>query len=114
MENYIIIAVLIVLAVVGLRSTVKHMKGQGDCCGGGGYKPKKKHLSNVIGQKTFKVGGMKCENCKNRVEEIVNDIPGAAGKVNLKKGELTVSYSQPIDDELIISKIERVGYTVEA
>ena len=37
MENYIIIGVIAVLALIGIRSTVKHFKGQGACCGGGGY-----------------------------------------------------------------------------
>ena len=49
MENYIIIAVIVLLAAVGIRSTIKHFKGQGTCCGGGGYRVKKKKLSKVIG-----------------------------------------------------------------
>ncbi|MFR4756954.1 MAG: heavy-metal-associated domain-containing protein [Evtepia gabavorous] len=40
----------------------------------------------MAGQKTFQVEGMHCEHCKVRVEEAVNDIKGAAGKVDLKKG----------------------------
>lgn len=82
MENIIIIAVIVIVFAIGIRSTVKHFKGQGGCCGGGDYKPKVKRLPNVLYQKTFKVGGMHCEHCKNRVEEVVNDINGVAGKVN--------------------------------
>ena len=55
---------------------------------------------------------MHCDHCKNRVEEVVGDIKGVAGKVNLKKGELTVSYAEEVDDELIKSRIERAGYKV--
>ena len=55
---------------------------------------------------------MHCEHCKARVEEVVNDIQGVSGSVNLKKGILTVSYAEDVDDELIKSKIERVGYKV--
>ena len=112
MENYIIIAVIVLLAAVGIRSTIKHFKGQSGCCGGGGYRVKKKKLRNVTGTKIFKVEGMKCENCKNRVEEAINDIPDAAGKVDLKNKLLTVSYAGPVDDELIISKVERLGYHI--
>ncbi len=112
MENYLIIAVIALLGVIGLRSTIKHFKGQSGCCGGGGYKVKKKKLPKVIGQKTFKVEGMKCENCKNRVEESINDIPGASGRVNLKKGELTVFYAEPVDDEVIKAKVGRLGYEI--
>ena len=44
MVDIIIIAVIVVAAVLGIRSAVMHFKGQGGCCGGGGYKPKKKKL----------------------------------------------------------------------
>lgn len=112
MEDIIIIIVVVVLAAVGLRATVKHMKGQGGCCGGSSYKPKKKKLSNVIYKKSFAVEGMHCEHCKNRVEEAVNSVKGVAGRVDLKKGRLTVSYAEEVDDELIKSRIERAGYQV--
>lgn len=66
----------------------------------------------MIAAKTFKVDGMHCEKCSNRVTEAVNDIPGVAGVVNLKKGIVTVSYELEVPDEQIKAKIERVGYTV--
>ena len=43
---------------------------------------------------------------------MVNDMVGVAGKVDLKKGELTVSYAEKVDDELIAARIEKAGYTV--
>ena len=55
---------------------------------------------------------MHCEKCANRVTEVVNDIPGAAGVVDLKKGIVTVSYEQEVPDEQIKATIERLGYTV--
>lgn len=112
MENVIIILIIVVIAAAGIRSTVRHFKGQGGCCGGGGYRPRKKKLSRTIYQKSFKVDGMHCENCKKRVEEAINDIKGVAGKVNLRKGELTVSYAEKVDDEFIVTRIEKAGYTV--
>lgn len=92
---------------------VKHFKGKGGCCGGGDYKPRKKKLSHVLYTKTFQVEGMHCEHCKNRVEEVVGDIQGVAGKVDLKKGELIVSYAEDVDDEIIKSRIQRAGYIVK-
>lgn len=112
MENYIIIAIIAVAIGFGIYSTVKHFKGQGGCCGGSSYKPKKKKLKNVLYQKTFKVEGMHCDHCKNRVEEVIGDMKGLAGTVNLKNGELTVSYAEDVADELIKARIERAGYTV--
>lgn len=114
MENFIIIAVIAIVFVIGIYSTVKHFRGNGGCCGSSDYKPKKKKLSNVLYQKTFQIEGMSCEHCKSRVEEVVNDIKGIAGKVDLKKGQLTVQYAEEVDDKIIIARIERAGYNVVA
>lgn len=114
MKDFLIIAIIILIAAAGVFYTVKHFKGEGGCCGGGGYTPKRKKLKNVIYQKTFKVDGMHCANCKARVEEAVNDVSGIAGKVDLKKGLLTVSYSEETDDALFLQKLEKLGYTVMA
>jgi len=73
MTDIIIIAIVIVIAAIGIRSTIKHFRGQGGCCGGGDYKPRKKKLKNILYSKTFTVDGMHYNHCKNRVEEVVND-----------------------------------------
>ena len=112
MENAIIFVLLAIAIVVGIWYTVRHFKGEGGCCGGGSYKPRKKKLSHVEGQKTFHVEGMHCAHCKVRVEEAVNDIHGAAGQEDLKEGLLTVRFSQPVDDAVIAQKVERAGYHI--
>ncbi len=66
----------------------------------------------MLYKKSFRVDGMHCESCKNRVEEAINDIAGIAGRVCLKNGELTVFYAAAVADDIIKSKIERIGYTV--
>ena len=112
MENYIIIGIIIVIAFFAVRTIVKR-KGRKGCCGSGSdYKPRKKKLQAVIATRIFVVDGMHCEKCANRVTEVVNDITGVAGVVDLKKGIVTVSYEQEVSDEQIKAKIERVGYTV--
>lgn len=111
MDTFIIIGIIVLIAAIAVFYTVKHFKGEGGCCGGGSFKPKRKKLKNVKYTKTFRVDGMHCDHCKGRVEEVVNDIKGVAGRVNLKKGELTVSYAEDVADEIIIAKIERAGYS---
>ena len=111
MENAWIIVILAVVMVSATLSSLRHFKGEG-CCGGGGYRPRRKRLSGVKYTKVFRIGGMHCEHCKRRVEEAVNDIKGVAGRVNLKRGELTVSYAEDVPDETVRERIERVGYTV--
>ena len=113
MENWIIIAVVIAVIAVGVVYTVKHFRHESGCCGGGGYKLRKKKLPRVLYQRTFTVGGMHCENCQKRIEEIVGDIHGVSGTVDLQKGELTVLYAAEVDDAWIVSRIERAGYTAE-
>ncbi len=110
--DYIILAVLVIAAFVGIIETVKHFAHRGGCCGSGGYKMKKKRLGTVKYQRRFSVEGMKCKNCAMRVEETVDDIKGVRGRVDFKNGILTVSYEVDVDDETIISRIERLGYKV--
>ena len=55
---------------------------------------------------------MTCEHCKNRVEQRVNEIDGAAANVNLKKKQAIVSLERNISDEQIRSVIEKAGYKV--
>lgn len=113
MENVFIIVVILLLVSVGLFSTIRHFRGKGGgCCGGGSYRVKKKRLSHVVAEKAFRVEGMHCENCKTRIEEAINDISGVAGRVDLKKGLLIVSYAKTVDDQVIKGKIERMGYTI--
>lgn len=112
MENGIILGIIAVIAVVAIGTLVKRA-GRKGCCGTtGDYKARKKKLQHVIATKIFVVEGMHCEKCSNRVMEVVNDIPGVAAVVDLKRGLATVSYEKEIPDQQIIAKIERVGYTV--
>ena len=114
MENLIIIAVVAVLLIIGLRSTKKHLKGQGQCCGGGSSAtvvPEKK-LDNIIAVKTVIVDGMTCDHCKGWVEKAVNNIEGASCKVNLNKKEAVVSMDREISDDVIRAAIKNAGYIV--
>ena len=114
MENAIIIGIILVIAFFAIRTIVKRKGRKGCCSSGSDYKPRKKKLKNVIATKVFMVEGIHCEKCANRVTEAVNDIPGVAGVVDLKKGTVTVSYEQKVPDEQIKAKLQRVGYTVTA
>lgn len=113
MADKIIIAVIIVLVLVGIRSGVKHFKGEGGCCGGGSsVKVKRKKLKNVIKQRTAVIEGMKCENCKNRVESRLNELAGVSARVNLKEKTAVISMEEEVSDERIRKIIENAGYQV--
>lgn len=114
MGNIIIIFILIIVLLLALQSSLKHFRGQGGCCGGGDeIKSKKKHLSEpIVAKRVIFIEGMHCENCKNRVESCLNQIDGAAAKVNLKKKTATVSMSRLIADSQLRECVEHAGYTV--
>ena len=114
MENVIIVAIIAVLVIFGIRSGLKHFKGEGGCCGGGSSvaKPRKKKLDHVDAKKTVIIEGMTCENCQYRVERSINAIPGAAAKVNWKKKEAVVSMETEFSDDVIKEAIEKAGYQV--
>lgn len=112
MSNYIIAGILAVVLFFCLRSSIKHFRGEGGCCGGGTYKAHKKKLNTVAGRKTAAVEGMSCQHCVNRVMEAVNSIDGASALVKLKKGIVIVSVEHPISNEIIKNAIENAGYKV--
>ena len=115
MGDVILIVFLCVIAVVGVGSTVKHFRGEGGCCGGGGgYRRKRKRLSHVHHSKRFVVEGMHCKSCRRRVEEIVNDIDGVAGRVDRTRDVLTVKYEAEVADAILCTKLERAGYTLRS
>jgi len=113
MTNAIVIIILVIIIAFGIKETVKHFKGEGSCCGGASSNTKKKKLKNKVKQKyVLKINGMHCKHCVNTVTEIINDFDGAAGRVNLKKGEATVLCDREVDIEEIKEKIRRRGYEV--
>lgn len=109
-----IVVVLVIILVPAVLSTVKHMKGEGDCCGGPREKPVKKKISGpVLRTLTVHIDGMHCQNCKNRIEKHLDDLDGVIAKVNLSKKTATVSlYQENIDPETIRQVIERLDFTV--
>lgn len=114
MENLIIIMILAVVLLYGLRSTIRHLKGEGGgCCGGGSSAVvKRKRLKQVIAVKTIWIDGMSCKHCKNKVEQRLNELEGVSARVSLKKKQAVVSLAKPVSDEQLCSIIENAGYKV--
>lgn len=112
MTDAIIIAVLAVAVLLGVRSGVKHFRGEGGCCGGGSYKARKKKLHSVVGKKTLIVEGMTCQHCENRVQEAINRIPGASADVSFRKGRAVVSVAREISEDTLKEAVEKAGYHV--
>ena len=113
MTDFVIAGILIILIIIGIRSSVKHFKGEGGCCGGGSsVKVKRKKLKQVVKQRTVIIEGMTCEHCKARVESRLNELDGVSAKVNLKRKTAVVSMEKNIEDEVIKKAVENAGYEV--
>ena len=114
--NYVLIAVLAAAVVGGVLSVVKHAKGQGDCCGGGGGvvdSGEKKTLSGPeLGRYILHVEGMHCENCKRAVERRLDKFEGAVCTVDLKSKTATVAYDRPVDPEQLRLAVSMLDYQV--
>ena len=110
MADIIIVLIVVVLLGLALKGSVKHFKGEGACCGGGGGS-----ISVDIPQKTLdhpKISGMHCEHCVKAVTEAINKIDGAAAKVDISRNEAVVSYDRELDDEILRRTVRDAGYRV--
>jgi copper chaperone CopZ len=116
MGTVIILLIIVVIVAFALKNSLKHLKGEGGCCGGGGTgtPEKTKILENpVIKKKIIHVEGMHCENCKNSIERQINRIDGASCTVNLKKKIAVVSCDREIDEELLCRTIRNLDFKVK-
>jgi copper chaperone CopZ len=114
MSTVVILLVLAVIIVFAVQSSVKHLKGQGGCCGGDSSpKAKRKKLdSPIIAKKLVTIEGMHCDNCKNRIEKSLNEMDGVACVVNLHKKTATITMCKSVEDSTIKETIERLDFKV--
>lgn len=115
MEFAIIIAVLCVVGFIALRSTVKHLRGQGSCCGGGGaaIKTEEKILdAPVIMKKTVVIEGMHCVNCETSVVRAFNRMEGVSAKASYKEGRALLSLCRELSDAEIRMTVCNLGFSV--
>ncbi len=118
MADIMILAVVAVILIIAVRSSMKHFSGKGDCCGGSlglidETKPEKKKLKGpILGTKTLKIAGMHCDNCVRSVTAAIDGIDGAAAKVNLKKETAVVSCDREVDDDALKKAVEEAGFQV--
>ena len=113
-SNLIIIAILVAVIILSIKSMIPHFKGEGACCGGGsGVKlVKSKRLDKVIAVKTISIEGMTCDHCVARIHNALNSIDGVSAKVNRAKGQATVKLDRKIDEEKLRNAVTDLGYKV--
>lgn len=118
MSDVIIILILIVILGFAVKSSIKHFKGEGACCGGGSgqvktKRPKKKKLDgSVIGTRTIKISGMHCQNCVNSVTRALNSLDGVSAKVSLRDNSAEVSFDRSVEEDRLRRAVEDAGFEV--
>lgn len=118
MVNVIIVLILVILLSFAVKSSIRHFKGEGACCGGGSgtvktKKPKKKKLDGpVVAKRTVEISGMHCQNCANSVTRALNGIDGVAARVNLHANRAEVLMDRMVDEDELKHAVEEAGYGV--
>ena len=117
MANVIIIVILMMIAIVAVKGSLKHFHGEGSCCGGSTGITKAdipvKVLENPkLGEKVVDISGMHCENCVFSVTKAINRIEGASADVDLKKKRAIVSYDREVSEDAIRKAVEQEGFKV--
>ena len=116
MITIIIIAVIIIIAAIGLRETIKHSKGEGACCGGGAMKEDEEPSAvldgEIIMKATVHIDGMHCMNCKNSVTRSLQKLGGVSAKVDLNDNAAYITATREVSDEEITFAIDRLDFKV--
>lgn len=114
MGTAIVILVILVIIILAVRGSLKHMKGEGGCCGGGAsYTEETRELEgSVVAKKIIYIEGMHCDNCKNSVTRQLQKIDGVAAKVNLKKNLAVVTMDREVSDEELTDAVIRADFKV--
>lgn len=120
MADVIVVLILVVLLGSAITYIVKAKKKGVKCigcpaggsCPSSGRLPKKKLAGPIIGKKTMEISGMSCQHCVIEVTKILNQISGVRADVNLSKGRAVISYDREVEDMVLKSAVEKIGYKV--
>lgn len=116
MSTAIICAVLIVIAIIGLKSYAKKLTS--GCCGASSQasvkkiKVSDKDKSHYPYSRILKVDGMSCGNCACHVENALNSLEGVWAQVDLEKGEALVRMKQKYGNNELKQAVKDAGYVV--
>lgn len=115
MSTIIICLILVVVVIIGIRSTMKRAKS--GCCDTGDVekriKVQDKDKSHYPYQTTLDVYGMHCQNCAIRVENAFNSQEGFYAKVDTSKNQVNILSKKEHSTEELIDMVIAVGYTAK-
>ncbi|RGY99595.1 heavy metal-associated domain-containing protein [Clostridium sp. AM58-1XD] len=114
MSTAVICLILIVLAVLGVRSYIKRL-ASGCCQTGSGKQAKRikvadRDKDNYPYHKILRIDGMVCGNCAVNVENALNRQEGVWARVNLEAGEADVYLKKDMGDQELKDLVREAGY----
>ena len=116
MSTAILCAVLIVIAIIGIRSYAKKLTS--GCCGTSSQPPVKKirvrdrDKAHYPFTRLLKVDGMSCGNCAGHVENALNSLEGVWAQVDLERGEALVRMKREYGNSELKQAVKDAGYVV--
>lgn len=120
MENMIAVLVIVILVGSAAAYLVKAKRSGVKCvgCPAGGNcsskKKKKKLTGPVIAKKTMFISGMHCAHCVQSVTDSLNQIAGVSARVDLNKSCAEISLDCEVEEDILISAVEKAGFSVES
>jgi len=113
MSTAIICGILILICVIGVRSSVKRVAH--GCCGSGGDEVKRvkiqdKDTAHYPWHGRLEVRGMTCGNCKKRVENAFHEREGFYAVADVKKNQVTIHMKRRTDPEELRRIVRKAGY----
>lgn len=114
MGTAVVVIILTVIVIFSVKSSVRHMRGEGGCCGGSALEKKVKpaKLKNVAATKILSIEGMHCANCSRRIENALNSLELVNAKADLGKKQAVVRLGVDMDDDFLKETVEKLGYQV--
>lgn len=118
MGNMLIIVLLVLVIVFSVKNSIKHFRGEGGCCGGGGSSITKADIPMKVlegekkGELLVSISGVHCDHCAYSVTKAINRIEGASAEVDWKKKRAVVSYDREVSREAIRSAVAGEGVEV--
>lgn len=115
LPTIIICAVLLIIAIIAVRSYIKKLRS--GCCGAGGdevkkIRPSDKDVSHYPYACKIGIEGMSCRNCAIRIENAFNEKDDYYAQVNLKHKYAMVHMKQQIPNNELRQIVQRAGYDV--
>ena len=117
MGTIFVIAILLAIGVLSVKSVIHRIRHGSACCGECDAPEKKiqpadKNKSHYPFEYVLSVDGMHCSNCTRHVENALNSIDGVWATASLEKKSVTVLSKIKLEADNLESEISEAGYTV--